>query len=173
MRKLYAILTKPNNHRFPILSWLIMLVERTNFSHVVAKWYIAALDRTTHYEAVGKGVNFVCKELYEKNHKEVEIYEFEVSSESLRDVARFCHDNAGRKYSKKGIFGLFLMRLFRLFGIKIANPFRDGVYSQYCVETLLRILRAAGYDIPADSIIESYGLVECHELLKKLGKRVK
>lgn len=173
MRKIHAILTRPKNHIFPIISWLIMLVEKTNFSHVVARWYISALDRMTHYEAVGSGVNFTCKDLYEKKHQEVEIYEFSISESDLKEVAAYCHDNAGKKYSKKGILGLLLMRILRLFGIKIANPYRDGEYSQYCVETLMRILRKAGYQVGTDEQIESYGLVECHELLKKLGKRIK
>lgn len=46
-----------SRHRgFAPLSWAIMAVERTNFSHVYIKFYSASMGRWLVYEATGKGV---------------------------------------------------------------------------------------------------------------------
>ena len=169
-RTIRIALTKPKNHTFPIVSWLIRFVEGTEFSHVLPYWHVKSLERDLYYEAVGSGVNFLSWKLVPEKYEMVEIYEFQATD--LKKVAQFCHDNAQRKYSKKQIAGLALMRAAKLFGFKIANPFKDGDYSQICVETGAIILESAGaIDVPDD--IEDYGLLEFRELLIKHGKRIK
>ena len=162
-------LTKPNKHPFPIVSWLIRLVEGTNFSHVLATWHVNSLERDIYYEATGSGVNFLSWKLVPDKYEILEIYEFQ--AKDIKPVSQFCHDNAQRKYSKKQILGLALMRACKLFGVKIANPFKDGDYSQICVETGGIILETSGaLDVPDD--LEDYGLLEFRELLIKHGKRI-
>ena len=63
------------------------------------------------------------------------------------------------------------MRFLKLFGIKIANPFKDGNYSQVCVETGGLILEEAGINVP--NSLEDYGLVEFREFLAEHGKRIR
>lgn len=168
MKTIRIALTK-STHKFPIVSWLIRAVEGTEFSHVLSSWHISSLERDIYYEATGSGVNFLSWKLVPEKYEIVEMYEFD--ADNLKKVAQFCHDNAQRKYSKKQITGLAIMRLAKLFGIKMANPFKDGDYSQICVETGALILNEAGVmDLPKD--IEDYGLIEFRELLIKHGRRV-
>ena len=54
---------------------------------------------------------------------------------------------------------------------KACNPFRDGKYSQICVESGARVIELSKkLDLPGN--IEDYGLKEFHDFVKKHGKKV-
>jgi len=165
MKTIKVYLSKPKNHPFPIFSWLVRLVEHTKYSHFIVGWYDGYLKKEIFYESTGSGMNFINKKLFLKKHKIIK--EFKFNSKNIYDIKKYAHDNAKRKYSIKQIFGLFIMRLLSLFNIKISNPFKDGQYSQICVETAAYLL-SKGKIINLPDNIEDYGLVELEILLKSI-----
>jgi hypothetical protein len=159
------------------LAEAIMLAEGTNFSHVFVSWKCTNIGRRKVYEAVGSGSRKISNERFKEKAHVVEIYQFEVSLEDLFKVDRFTHDQAGTPYGYKHLVGLTLMRikgfLYRIMGLsrKAHNPFKDGDYSQICVEAgALVIQLAKNLKLPGN--IEDYGLKEFYEFAKKHGKKV-
>jgi hypothetical protein len=62
--------------------------------------------------------------------------------------------------------------IYRFFGSdhRAGNPFKDGNYSQICVEAGAYVMQLAGIDIPGN--VENYGMKEFYELAKKNGTPV-
>jgi hypothetical protein len=161
---------------FNLISRLISLVEGTDFSHTFVSWKCTFIDRRKVYEAVGSGSRKISNHRFKEKALVTDIYQFEVDEEALAKIDRFTHDEAGTPYGYKHLVGIAIMRLCgfvsRLFGLKkkCKNPFKDGNYSQICVESGALILELNGIDIPGD--IEDYGLREFHQFVSAHGQKV-
>ena len=127
MKQITILLTKPKNHIFPILSYLIRFMEKTKYSHVLIKWHSDTLERDLYFEATGHGVNFLSSKLIDTKYTIIEKFDYDIKD--LKNIAQFCHDNSGKNYGRKQMLGLLMIRICKLFGYKIANPFRDGDHS--------------------------------------------
>lgn len=135
---------------FAPLSWLIMLCERTNFSHAYVKLYSASLDRTLIYQATGSGVNFVGSVLFEESAQVVEEYPIEVSDGARTRLLQRCVDNAGKPYGRLQMVGLGVIRVAKLFGIRMKNPFPNGDGKYVCCELVVDALEELGIPGPSD-----------------------
>jgi hypothetical protein len=151
---------------FAPLSWLIMAVERTPFSHVYLSFYSNSLDRRLIYHATGSGVHFISQQRFEAKNVVVSFSELPISAEGKTAMLRWCVDQAGKPYGKLQIVGLGLKRLAAFFGFKIKNPFPNGEYADVCSEAVVRALMAAGYKIPDQDDLDSMGLVETAKLIQ-------
>lgn len=160
-----VLLTRPKGFFKPI-SWLIRLCENTPFSHVCLSWDSHSLQRSLVYEAVGSGVRFLGSKQFLNHVDVVKSFYFPVGEDAKRVMIQFCVDQSGSSYSKCHLIGLGLMRLAKLFGKRIANPFKDGEYSQVCVEAIVRALKEAGLDLGIDA--EDSGLIELEVALRNV-----
>ena len=152
------------------LAWLIMLIEGTNFSHTFVTRKCTNIGARKVFEAVGSGVRIISNNRFKEKAWVVEIYVFEVSDEVVHWLDRYSHEQAGKPYGFKHILGLALMRALKSINIKIANPFKDGKYSEVCVESGGQVVeRGLGIDLPGD--LEDYGLVEYHQFIKQYGEK--
>lgn len=162
--------------KFSLISSLIQLVEGTEFSHAFVSWKCTNIDRRKVYEAVGSGSRKISNTRFKEKSYVTDIFHFEVTCEDLFKIDQFTHDESGTPYGYKHILGIAIMRaknfFYRIFGIKkkAKNPFKDGKYSQICVESGAYVMKLAGIESPID--VEDYGMREFYEFAKKYGKPV-
>ena len=155
------------------LAWLIMLVEGTEYSHVFVTWHCSNINRRKIFEAVGSGIRILSNVNFKKHAEVVELYSFQVTDDQLLDIEQSAHDMTGRPYGYKALVGLGIMRTFnfinRLFGIKghQHNPFKDGDYSQICVEAAGMVL-SKFIELPNN--IEDYGLLKINSI-SQIGEK--
>lgn len=135
---------------FAPISKLIMACERTNFSHAYIRIRSESLDRDLLYQAAGSGVHFVGRALFEQTAQVVEEYEIQIPDENRKAFLQWCVDEAGKPYGRLQILGLALIRLLKLFGIKIKNPFPNGDGAYVCCELVYRALRHLDIVRPQD-----------------------
>jgi len=141
MKKMYIIFSKPKDHWFPIISWLIRLWYWTRYSHVCVEWESERLKKPIYYEAAGSCLHFLGRRRFDEKIKVVEKYSYFITEEQFTAVLDFCIDNAEMPYGKLSFIGIAWVDINkRLFGRKTRNPFADGIASQVCSEVMARIL---------------------------------
>jgi len=146
--------------KFPIMSWLIRLVESTEYSHVFVRWYSTGADADIVYEASGAQVHFKAGAIFDSKAETVEMYETEIDRETYKKLLHYCMTNAGVDYGMKQILG---MGLVKLLGLK-KNPLSDGRKSQVCSELAGNLLESI--DV-ADLDLEVAGPKELNEFIRK------
>ena len=102
MKKITIGFSRPK--KWNLLSYLIMKVQKTEYSHVYIKFYSSSLDREIIYQASGLQVNFVGSEIFNKNHVTVKTYDLHVDDETYKNALVFAVDKAGISYSMKQLF---------------------------------------------------------------------
>lgn len=140
-----------SKHRgFAPLGWLIMRCEGTNFSHTFVRVRSESLNRNLIYQANGSGVFFIGQEMFDRSNQVVEEYEIEVSDAAKVKFLQWAVDSSGKPYGHLQLVGLGMMRLAKLFGLRIKNPFgnRDSAY--VCCELVVEALETLGLAGPAD-----------------------
>jgi len=138
MPKIIIGFSKPKNHPFPIMSWLIRLFQGwTPYSQAYVRWYREKYEQGLVYEASGSEVKFLSKEIFDKKAEPVEEYELEISSEQKFKLVKFCMENAGVKYAAMENLGIAFVKIMRLFGKEVSNPFGKGRKRQKCSELVI------------------------------------
>lgn len=161
---------------FNLISKSISWVEGSEFSHTFVSWRCTNIDRRKVYEAVGSGSRKISNVRFKEKAEVTHIFHFEVSANDLFLIDQFTHDQAGTPYGYKHLVGIGIMRIknmfYRLSGSdkKAKNPFKDGQYSQICVESGALVMELAGKKLPGN--MEDYGLKEFFDFVKKHGKPV-
>jgi hypothetical protein len=162
---------------FNFISRLISLVEGTEFSHAFVSWKCTNIDRRKVYEAVGSGSRKISNVRFKEKALVTDIFQFEVELEDLFKIDQFTHDEAGTPYGYKHLVGIATMRIKNMFyrliksDKKASNPFKDGKYSQICVEAGARVIELSKkIDMPGN--IEDYGLKEFYDFVSIHGKSV-
>lgn len=134
--------------KFLIISWLIRAVERTNYSHVYIRWKSDWLDRDIVYEASGTMVHFLEGKRFDKKAECVHLFKVDCSDEARKKIIQFAMDNAGASYGIKQLLGIGIVKLMRIFGKDIKNPFSDGKSTWVCSELAGEALKELGHKIP-------------------------
>lgn len=116
------------------ISWLIMKVQLTNYSHVYVKFYSNSLERELIYQASGLQVNFVGSVLFYNHHLAVKEFELDISDEAHMKALRFAVDRAGTPYSIKQLFSILAYQ------ITGKVPFKDGRNAYVCSELIGEML---------------------------------
>ena len=170
MTKISIGFSRPKKTKF--LSSLIMLIEGTNYSHVFVTWTCPYIKKRKVFEAVGSGVRIVSNHIFKEQAEVIELYDFYVSEEKLIYIEQKVHAMLGRPYSFKALFGLAFMRLCNWFNrvFKVAgiqhNPYKDGRYSQICVEAGGVVLEELVFK-PVE--YEDFGLIDFNNLTRLLA----
>jgi len=151
--------------KFALYAWLIMWIEKTDFSHVYIKWHSDSLDRNIYYQASGTAVNFMAQHIFEDHHVPVHEIKLSVTPEQKKLIVQFAMDNVGVPYGLKPAFGIALVKIAAIFGKKIKNPFSDGVGTEFCSELGARILGILGHDLKED--YDSFGPGELYDFMLK------
>lgn len=157
MNSLVVGFSKPVKWKF--LSWLIMKVEKTPFSHAYIKLYAKSYDRWLIYQATGDGVFFWSEREF-KNHSQV-VFEKEIliEDQAKADAVTWCLDQLGKKYGKLQLVGIALSKLFG------SNKlFNNGDKEFICSELAATVLEKAGV-IKLDVNQDNLGLAELYKLI--------
>jgi hypothetical protein len=131
--------TKPKK-KFPIISWLIRLVQSTPFSHVYLSWYSQYLDRKIIYQASGTQVHFVSEKIFNKTQENVAVFKLKIEDDEYKKLVQFAIDEAGAAYGIKQLIGIGYVEIARYLGFNKKNPFADGKNSYVCSELVVRAL---------------------------------
>lgn len=122
--------------RFPIGSWIIMLYQKTNYSHV-------ALEVGDYfYQASDGKVNKEHKQHFIKKHEIM--HSMVIPRIDLKDI----ETDLGRDYGLAQNIGMAVVDLFKLFKKKITNPFKSGVNcSEFIYErVIIQLYGDLGFD---------------------------
>lgn len=133
--------------KFSLVSWLIRKLEKTSFSHVYIKIYDSRINRWIVYEAAGLLVHCSPQDTFYKKNKHLAESLIPCSPDQEIEILTAVTDCLAKPYGIKQLFGLSLVRICRLFGIKIRNPLADGCRTYVCSEFCGLILSKLGYDI--------------------------
>lgn len=151
-----------------LLAWLIQIVEGVDHNHIFITWKDPKLGVRKVAEAKGSGSRFITNTFLKKDNYVVAVYHYNVEDEGLFEMEKWLWENL-TSYGYKHIFGLFLMRLGKVLGFSSKNYFKDGLYSQVCVELGARAIeKATKINLPGD--VEDYGLREFQKLNLKYGR---
>lgn len=130
--------SRPKSYFAPF-AWLIMLVERRNYSHVYVRWYSSKADTDIVYHASGTFVHFLAFKYFEKKAHIVEEYEYNLPKTDYADLLHFCMSNAGADYGQAGTIGIGWVKLMQAAGRDVENPLNSE--SQWCSKLAALVLR--------------------------------
>lgn len=136
--------------RFNLISSLIMLVQRTYFSHAYIKIPLIPFDREMIFQASGIAVNFEALSVFNSKEIVVAEYIFEITDECLQKTIQFALDQSGKPYGILEFIGLGCMSILQIFGYKISNPFSTNK-SYVCSTLVATILSDMGDTLPIEA----------------------
>ena len=139
-RKLIVGFSKPQHRFFPIFSWVIRWVDKTEYSHVYLKFNSEFLKETLLYEAANGYVNFRSLELWNEKNKVVTEFEINMSDEQMQVLLKWCVRNSGKPYSVKQLVGIGWNYVRKAFNYPPKNIFKNEEDGIVCSEVLARIL---------------------------------
>jgi hypothetical protein len=126
--------------KFPIFSWLIMAVQKTNYSHVYLKYQDEFLGQTMYYQASHTLVNSMCADVFLAQETVVEEFTFNVSDASFKQCLQFAANQAGKPYGTGEILGLAYCELALIVNKKVDNPFKDAGETWICDQLIAALL---------------------------------
>lgn len=125
MKKVQILATRPYGHWFPIISWMIRLIQWSKESHVV--WYFPETNmvRHAHFNEF-KEQNI--DEFMEKNRL-VNMKTISMSDEKYKKLDDYTASKLGKQSGYFAtLFGSLVPDLMRsLFKMKLSNPFYKGM----------------------------------------------
>jgi len=165
MVKLKAHGTRPRGHKFPLVSWIIRLMEWSDISHAVVE-----LEGRV-YHAHFNEVRYEDRKEWEKSVEIVYSYEIEIPTENYEAMVSFMDDYAGPKtgYFKK-LFGIVIpLCVRRLFGKHVRNTFASGMKDGATCTQLVRFLakRFWSYKMPDKPYPENFTTVDFIKMMEE------
>lgn len=150
---------------FKPLSYATKHFEGVDHSHLFVTWKDEFGNRWVA-ELRGGGARIVSNREFKETNYVVNIYPHDnIPEEIYKEAMFYIWDKSDIKYSKLGMFGLFLMRVLNRFARAIGwkrrfyNFFRDGEYSQICCEFALNVLKIIKR-VEFWDRVENFGLIE-------------
>ena len=128
--------------KFPIFSWLIMLCQRTPYSHVAIKMVDSETGLIVFYQASHTMVNCMGESVFNSQETIIYQFDFQVDSSLKSQSKNFAIQRLGLPYGMLSILGLLLVQLASFIGIKISNPLKDEGKTYVCSEFVADLLRS-------------------------------
>ncbi len=156
---------------FAPLSVLIRAVEGVDFSHTFIEINSKDKDLDFIYHASGSQVNFNGKELFLEKNQVIKKYAIDISEYKYKNLLKFCVKNSGKPYSLAQLFGLGLVSLCNLFGLKLKNPISESGF--ICTELVIEALNATEFNFLTKIDSNSIGLRDLEHLIKTMSLQSK
>lgn len=118
--------------RYPVFSWLVSLVERTKYSHVLLRFKCPYSGQTLRYEASGTQTNFRGELSSKDRYTVYESFKFTITLDEYEKLISFCYLNSGISYGYAQILGIALNRLLPNF--ITTNLLSSGKKAYVCSE---------------------------------------
>lgn len=146
---------------FNLLSILIKLIERSNFSHAYVKLDLQNINRTLIYQASGLEVNF--QNIDSFNSKETIVKEFKLSipEDKHAELMQFMIDNVGVPYGIMQLLGILFIKLFNL----KKNPFASKNNTEICCKLAAKVVEVVGIKIDKD--LDTLDLNDLYSILEE------
>jgi len=119
---------------------LIMFGYSIPYDHVYIKFHSDYYNRDVIYQASSTMVNFMSPVIFQQNNVIVKEFPLDISDENRKAMVGFAMDNAGKPYGAKQCLGLAWVRINKLFGKSINNPFSDNGTTYVCCEMAASII---------------------------------
>ena len=133
--------TKPKDHKFPIISWGIRLLTWAKISHVLLDF---ARENTVFHVYFNDG-RFEPRTKYLKSTTVEYNIRIQTNAKRYDDIMRSCER---RTSIQKGYYfhllGITLCLPFRLFKVKVRNPFAEMNKSRTCSQMIAEIFLENG-----------------------------
>lgn len=130
---------KPKNHIFPIFAWLIMWLDKSEFSHT---YFEFIKDRkVVVFEAGGLFAGYRKYEKFHSHYETIEAYEANFDPQ----IVEVFNTLEGARYGVVQVIGMGLARVLKIITrgkVNAPNPFRDGKKTIVCSEVVSYVLRA-------------------------------
>jgi hypothetical protein len=126
--------------KFAFLSYLIRLVEGTNFSHVFITWKSNWLDLQVVYQASGTQVNFIDSERFNKKALITDSFELSISDDVFKSIIQECMKRAGVGYSLPQLFWLLCYKTCTVLHLPVKWIPKDGRKLYVCSELVAELL---------------------------------
>jgi len=171
MKSLRVLGTKPKNHPFPILSWLIRLIEWSKISHVA----IELIDEKTVIHSHFNSIEYIDIDDFEKENTIVYSYSFDIPTESYEAMLYYFHSIVGLKKGYfKILFGAIIPHLLRcFFNIYIRNLFAsEKDTAQLCSQFVRKVaLRYWNFKVPSRPFPENFSTQDVIALMENNIKK--
>lgn len=161
--------SKPKGKWFPLMSWVIRLIEQTPYSHVYVEWEARKYKTHIVYQASGTKVNFMNQKIFREQNTVTHEFDFEISETKKNELVGWALRNVGTDYGMLQIVGIGYVKFMHLFGKHVRNPFGKGRTSQVCSELVGVVLKDfLGEDIQQDlDVIGPRGIFNFIKEIKK------
>lgn len=126
---------------FNPFSWLIKKIQKTKFSHVYIRFHSNAYNRDLVYQASGLKVNFISWKKFQEIESIFAEFPIEIDLHSKQLMIQYCLDQVGKDYDTKGIFGIGIVFIYKMFNKHIKNPFANKEESFFCSKLAEYILQ--------------------------------
>jgi len=137
MTSFFIGFSKPKNHPFPLISWLIQWVEGKEFSHVYTKWQ--AKDGEYYIFDVRPPMSrIVSADEFYQVAEPVKEFEIGCTTAKLDELIYECFSSCGISYGWLELIGIGFSKFFRFLGFKSKNPITDK-NTIFCTEANYRI----------------------------------
>jgi hypothetical protein len=163
------IISQSRPKKFKVGAFIIMLFERTKYSHYSVQWYDDQAARWFVFQAtLLGGVNFISLDRFNEDHKIIGEYFVKESLPEMIETRQYCIDSSGDFYGALELLGIAFSRIYRaISGLRVLNPWPQG---QVCCEVVLRILKTAFKVEIDDKFIDDMGLKDTDNILRNLIK---
>ena len=149
-------------------SLILRKYMRTLYSHVFVQYDTARHmgDDSIYHSAMGSGVGFYSKKVFEDINEITHLYELEVSDEIYVKIRNKLFAHCGRKYGYLQNLGIVGADVAKCIGMSFENPFRDGFNcSELVFMALLEVDPTLLYEYDLNTIRPDH--IEL--ILRKLG----
>lgn len=160
--KVQVLLVKPHKHPFPILSWLIRLVQRVNYSHMAISYMVDGQELTI--DSTSKGVREMLTRRFLQKYAICNVYEVNLNV-SQKLFKRWLNAHKGKFYSPMQIIGLLLMML----KIVKTNPWGHDSNRLTCNELVLLMISKFTYH-KGLADLDDYDLAMTEQIIKEVSK---
>ena len=164
MKQFYIQLTRPNKG-FKALSWLIRKILRTDYSHVIVRWFGAKDKVEIVWEAAGSSIRFLGPIAHDKKYVVIKEYAVDITPTEYSKLIEYTHKYAHVDYGKLQLIGMLIARIFKM----KKNILSKGEAEQVCSEAVAGLLKfVKGWDI--DINMDVYGPDALDKWLEKKTK---
>jgi hypothetical protein len=167
MKKIIIGFSRPKGF-FEPFSWLIRIAYWSSYSHAYVRFDLKDVKESVVLQASGLKVNLILAENFDAVEDIYKEFELPISPKNLAALKKFGIGQLGKPYSIKGIFGMAVVRIGQILGIKLNNPFQYDKESDFCSELTSYIVE--NFDnVQLDEPVANMAPQDLEAVMVKLG----
>lgn len=150
----------------------IMWSDKTNYDHAYIRWNWPDAGRDVIFQASSLAVNYESNSTFADHAIPVEEYELQVDDATYSKLMQFCIDNSNKPYGILEILGFVYVKVLKMIGLKVNNPFPSDGSSFVCSQLAATCLQIAG-ELQIDQNTANIDPLDLNNMIKAKGlKRI-